>query len=455
LGKTSFGILAASDNAPGNYAENDRNDLNVRPRIDEFIGKNALFGILRLKRDFGSENNIGFFGTYRTFPEQKNLVGGFDGRLKINPKMTSTFQIVGTTSKRCFFDAEFEPAIDPGQAAINSATCGGGTFGGVTLTGSPYNQYKIGNGIGYYANLDYTSDQHGWFVEAGGRTKYYRADSGFTRRTDSHFLFFFNRFSTKSKPNAKLIRGQWAQMSGLNYDGLGRLQSWRAETNFNLTLQKNTYLFLGGGTSKEKIYEEEFGLKRSPTRPVGTFLGEPFRETWQQWASANINQTPSKRFNYGLFVGAINNSFDFFYFDPVTGLQNPGPGLQLDAEVYLEVKPIDPFRVSMSYNKSRLSRKDNHARSFDSDIVSIRSTYQFTRFLFTRFRLDYEGTAKNFAGQILVGWTPSPGTAFYAGYNDDLNRNGFNRFNGQFEPGFHRNSRTFFIRASYLFRKSF
>jgi hypothetical protein len=109
----------------------------------------------------------------------------------------------------------------------------------------------------------------------------------------------------------------------------------------------------------------------------------------------------------------------------------------------------------MSYNKSRLTRDDNRVRSYDSDIVTVRSTYQFTRFLFTRFRLDYDGTEKNFAGQALFGWAPNPGTAFYVGYNDNLNRNGFNPFTGQFEPGFQRSGRTFFIRASYLFRKSF
>lgn len=454
-GKTSFGLLAASDNAPGNYSEDERNDPNIRPRINEFLDKNSTFAVLRLKRDFGSENNIGFFSTYRSFPEQKNLLAGFDGRFKFSPKMTSVFQVVGTTSRRCFFDPEFEPTLNPVQAASNRATCGGGTFGGVTVQGSPYNQYKTGNGLGYYVNLDYTTEQHGWFVEAGGRTKYYRADSGFTRRTDSHFVFFYNRFATKSNPKAKIIRNQWAQMSGINYDGQGRLQNWNAQTNFNINLQRNTYVYIGGGVEYDKIYEEEFGLKRSPTRPLGTFLGDPFRATWQQYVSANINQSPSKRFNYGLFVGMIRNSLDYFYFDPATGLQDPGPGMQRDAQVYFEVKPVDPFRVSVSYTKSRLTRNDNRLRSFDSDLVSIRSTYQFTRFMFTRFRLDYDGTEKNFAGQMLVGYTPNPGTAFYVGYNDNLNRNGRNPFTNDFEPGFARNSRTFFIRASYLFRKSF
>ena len=455
IGKTTFGILAASDNAPGNYSENERNDRNVRPKIDEFLDKNSMFGVLRVKRDVGKENYIGFFGTYRTFPEQKNLLGGFDGRFKISPRMTSVFQVVGTASRRCLFDPEFEPTLNPIQAVTNKQICGGGTFGGVTVQGNQYNRYRVGNGLGYYFNIDHNTDLHGWFFEAGGRTKFYRADSGFTRRTNNNFAFFFNRFSTKSKPKAKLIRGQWAQMSGINYDGQGRLQSFNAQTNFNLTFQKNLFVFFGAGASQEKIYEEEFGLKRSPTRPFGTFLGAPFRSTWQQYISGNINQSPHKRFNYGLFLGLIHNAFDYFFYDPTTGLQNPGPGKQFDANIFVEVKPIDPLRISVSYNKSRLTRNDNRVRSFDSDIVSIKSTYQFTRFLFTRFRLDYNGSAHNYAGQLLLGYAPSPGKAFYVGYNDNLSRNGFNPYNGQFEPGFQRNSRTFFVRASYLFRKSF
>ena len=61
-------------------------------RTASFVKENALFGIFRVKRDFGKENHIGFFGTYRSFPEQKNFVGSVDARIKLNPKLTSQFQ---------------------------------------------------------------------------------------------------------------------------------------------------------------------------------------------------------------------------------------------------------------------------------------------------------------------------------------------------------------------------
>jgi hypothetical protein len=451
-GKNTFGFLVASDNAPGNYDEDDRNDLAVRPKIDEFLDKNALFAILRLKRDFGKENNIGFFGTYRSFPEQKNLVAGIDGRIKINPQLTSVFQVVGTQSKRCFFDPVFEPTQNAEQALRNQQICGGGSFGGVTALGSQFNEYRSGTGLGYYVNFDSSKDTSGWFAEFGGRSADYRADAGFTRRTNSNFAFFFHRTSTKSNPKGKIIRLNWNKMSGVDYDWSGRLQSWSAETNVNLSLQRSAYLNIAGGAFYEKLYEEEFGLKRSPTRPLGTFFGDPTRGTWQHMASVNFEQNFNKQFRYGMFFGTIGNAYDFY--GSRDGLQDPGPGRQLDMQIYVEYKPADPLTMSVRYTKARLVRNDNRVRAFDADLVSARSTYQFSRFLFTRVRLDYDSTRKNFSGQALFGWTPSPGKAFYVGYNDNSNYRGFNPFSGEFEPGFQRNSRTFFVRASYLFRKA-
>jgi hypothetical protein len=134
-------------------------------------------------------------------------------------------------------------------------------------------------------------------------------------------------------------------------------------------------------------------------------------------------------------------------------LLDPGPGNELFLESSVVYQPNKAFRTSLRYIKDRLIRHDTDRVAFDDNIFSWRAAYQFTRFTFARARIDYTTLSANIRGQFLIGWTPNPGTALYVGYNDDMNRNGYNPFTDQFERGFRRNSRNFFIKMSYLFRR--
>lgn len=485
-GKTSFGFLAASDNAPGNYSQDERDDLLVcqegraydiahgeTPRhcssIEPFLDKNATFAVVRAKRDFGNENNVGFFATARSFPKNRNFLGGFDGRFKLNPKTLMTFQVLETYSKKRFYD--------PVRDRVD---------------------YRVGNGFGYFWSLDNSADLRAWHIEAIGRTKDYRADAGFTRRVDSNSIFASNRLSTKSRPKSKLIRTDWRQFGRLLFDWKGRGQDSLLGTSLNLQMQGNLFITTEVGTGHEKNYAEEFGPKRNPlTGQTGGFAGAPTRTAKQFYYSVNFNKNVSKQLSTFGFTGMIFNAFDYDfgagfryprasgafqaylnspeYLEYIRGLYlyqanpntNPNPafapppaldpstGRQFDVNFGFEYKPIDPFRVSLDYTKSKLKRDDTGLIAYDTNIFSLRSTYSFTRFTYIRARWDYDTLSSNVTGQLLLGWNPNPGTAFYAGYNDDLNYNGFNPFTNQGEPGFARNGRTFFIRASYLFRKSF
>ncbi|HEX8638026.1 MAG TPA: DUF5916 domain-containing protein, partial [Pyrinomonadaceae bacterium] len=295
-GKNSFGFLAASDNAPGNYSEDERGELNacresrrffpdrfIRCGIEDFVDENAYFGILRVKRDIGKENNVGFFATARTFPKNRNFTAGFDGKFKLDPKTVMAFQVLGTHSRKFFYDANEDS-----------------------------NEYRTGNGLGYYWSLDYTTDTHGWFAELSGRSSNYRADAGFTRRRNTNSAFFANRFSTKSKPKAKIIRVNWQQFGRYVYDWHGRLQELSASTAFGFNLQGSLYVNIDGGVSHEKIYEEEFGARRNPAaNQTGAFFGAPTRSATQPYLSLNASKNVNKKlFLYG-FVGSIFNAFDF------------------------------------------------------------------------------------------------------------------------------------------------
>ncbi|MGH9753133.1 MAG: DUF5916 domain-containing protein [Blastocatellia bacterium] len=440
-GRNTFGLLLASDNAPGNFSEDDRSD----PANKKFLDKNAYIGVLRLKRDIGSESEIGLLATSYNFIEKRNQLGGFDGRFRLDPKTTFSFQVLGTHSRKIFFDPDQDKDI-----------------------------YRTGNGFGYNLNLDMSGRHFGYFLFAGGRTRDYRADVGFTRRTNNNNLGLFTRYNSEPKPKAKLISWRVSQGSGANYDFQGRLQSWEIEPSAGLQLKRQTFWGFGAFTGYERIFEEEFGAKRTPARPdAGAFAGsDPERSTYNRGIFSFIETEPSKKFSIFMFGVYRRNEFDFDFgagkryprvspaalanTDPdKEPPKDPGPGTGMTVEGNFIYKPTAALRLSLNYTKSRLRRNDTRLLAFDDNIYSWRTTYQFTRFLFARTRVDYSTLSSNVSGQFLLGWTPNPGTSFYVGYNDDLTHNGFSPFTEQFEPGFRRNGRTFFIKMSYLIRRSF
>jgi len=340
--------------------------------------------------------------------------------------------------------------------------------------------YRTGNGVGYYASLDYSTDRHGYYLEASGKSRNYRADAGFTRRTNTNTFFGANRFSTKSRPDNLFIRINTNQFARIQLDWDGRKQSGVAGANVNISMQGNLFLYAESGYGFDKIYEDEFGPARVEGVRSGAFFGEPDRAAHQAYMSFNANKTFNKQLSGWVFFGTIWNSLDFdfgsgpnfgrvspayltflerYLRDPDNAGQipqiDPGKGTQRDFETGIQYKPVDPLQVSFNYTKSKLTRNDTGRDAYDVNIFSLRSTYQFTRFIFSRVRWDYDTLRRSASGQMLFGWNPNPGTAFYVGYNDTFNYNGFSPLTGQFEPRFERNSRTFFIRASYLFRKSF
>jgi len=118
-------------------------------------------------------------------------------------------------------------------------------------------------------------------------------------------------------------------------------------------------------------------------------------------------------------------------------------------------QPTTALQTQLKYTRIRLRRYDTKLIAFDDNILSSRTTYQFSRNVFARLRLDYSSLVQRVRPQLVFGWTPSPGKAFYVGYSDDFNYNAWNPYTGIRESGLVSNGRTFFIKMSYLFKKSF
>ncbi|HEX8853015.1 MAG TPA: hypothetical protein VF754_05985, partial [Pyrinomonadaceae bacterium] len=435
-GRNTFGLLAASDVAPGNFSEEERADPDIISRQGDLFGKSAYIGILRLKRDVGKENSLGLTGTTYNFKGRHNHLGGFDGRFRLSPSKTFQFQTLGTTTRGTFFDA------DLGR-----------------------NLYRTGNGFGYSFRLDSNSRNWKNTFSGSGRTRDYRADVGFTRRTDTNTESWKIQYVSDPKPKAGLVSWSVLNFTQANFDWQGRSQFLNTNSQVSFNFARQAYLGLGYQKGYERLFEEEFGPKRTATR-AGTFLGEdPERSASRQIFYGYGGMTPSKAFSFDVEMIYTQGAFDFDFgagpryprvspaalTDPDAPL-DPGPGNEFTLLSTVTYKPTDTLRLSFNYTKDRLVRNDTRRVAYDDDIFELRGTYQFTRFLFARARVDYDTLAANARGQFLLGWTPNPGTAFYVGYNDDVNYNGFNPFTGQYESGFRRNNRSFFIKMSYLFR---
>ncbi|MFZ1701120.1 MAG: DUF5916 domain-containing protein [Pyrinomonadaceae bacterium] len=463
-GKNTFGLMYASDNAPGNYSVDERESLlqcqNLRVAnpnsgincpLERFVDQNADIGVFRLKRDVGTQHNLGFFATTYNFVDRHNNTAGFDGRFQLTSKVVGEFQVLGTTSRRNFYNPD-----------VNR------------------NQFRTGNGFGYRGFLQRSGRNLYMEVSASGRTSDYRADVGFTPRTDTNNIGSFVRYETDKNAKKAIIFKRLFNQSNISYDWKGRTQGMQINTQGMIALQRQ--IFIGGGfeLGYERLFEHEFGPRRSATQAGAFFGSDGERSSQRKEVYGFVEASPARQWFLSLVLSRNFGSLDYDFgagpkyprvsapyvdwyetcgqFDVCTTAPpalDPGAGNLTFVESSVRYQPTTAFQVQVSYNRSKLTRNDTKRVVFDDNIFSLRSTYQFSRNVFTRVRLDYSNIASRVRPQVVFGWTPSPGTAIYAGYNDDLNYNGFNPYTGLREPGFTGNGRSFFIKMSYLFRKSF
>ncbi|HVS21588.1 MAG TPA: DUF5916 domain-containing protein, partial [Pyrinomonadaceae bacterium] len=386
VNRNTFGLLLASDNGPGNFSPEER--LTANPRL---IDKNASIGILRLKRDIGKDSFIGFLATYRRFVDQYNELGGFDSRLRINKQTTFSAQALFTHSRRNFFYPDLGQTLDRAENAFIYAT--------------DYNMN--GRHFGYeYSTV--------------GRTRYYRADVGFNRRTNTNNHNLFVRYNSEPHSKARLISWRVYNAFGTNFDWQGRSQIFNNESQIQFSFRRQTYLGIGLDKGYERVFEEEFGMKR----PAGSSCA--ITNTCTFWGNDNersasngglyvfAGSTVNKKINFNVFANQSYGNLDFDFgagpryprvsIPAVTarkaqadGLcggssppaickapRDPGPGKFFNMNASVTYQPSTPLNLTLSFTKQRLRRNDTHLLAFDENIVSMRGTYQFTRFIFAR-----------------------------------------------------------------------
>jgi hypothetical protein len=441
LGRNTFGLMVASDNGPGTFVGSER----LNPANLPFLDKNAYIAVLRLKRDVGKENTLGLLATSYNFIQKHNQLLAFDGRYRLDKQTTATFQVIGSNSRNFFFD--------PNEGKT---------------------RYRTGNGLGYSVDYNVSGRNWGWELYGEGFSRDYRADVGFVQRTNSNFSSAFVRYNSDKNPKKKIISYHIHNFTHLDYDWQGRLYVWETEFATELSLPRSSYLGVWWEPAYERLFEHEFGPTRK-ARACNPFLNCTFyglddeRSTSKQHISVYGGSNYSKKiqfsaqfiYRFGHLDLDFGNGSKYPRVSPAALLLgqraplDPGRGGLLQLSGGVVYQPTNALRMSLNLNKQRLVRYDTGRVAYDINILTFRGTYQFSKATFARAIVDYNTLNSRVRSQLLMGWTPSPGTSFYVGYNDDMNYNTANPFTGQLTPRFRRNSRTFFIKMSYLLRKSF
>src|SRR5579885_2921802 len=384
-GRTSFGLMFASDRGPGDFTGDERLD----PANRRYLDHNAEVGVLRLKRDVGKEDSLGLIATTYNFVDEHNETGGFDGRFRLDKMTTFTFQVLGTTSRSSFYEPEQNKNI-----------------------------YRTGNGLGYSATLDRSGRNWGATFYAEGYTKDYRADLGFTQRTNSNTNADDLRYLSTPREKGRLVSWSVESYHHADYDFQGRLQLWESDATVTWNFRHNNSFWVAYRRGHERLIEEEFGPKRT-AQQAGAFFGPSSERSTDKNHFVAFFSTQQKKYGGSIKAAYRTGTFDYDFgggpkfprvspgyllakqaeadglcsgsLPPSICLEplDPGAGNLLDITGSAYFQPTEALRLTLDYTKNRLVRDDNGRVSFDDNIYSLRGTYQFTRFLAARARLDY------------------------------------------------------------------
>jgi hypothetical protein len=377
----------------------------------------AFAGVVRLRRDLGEQSSLGLLATGRRFAGESNELAALDARLAVGAHSVWTSQWLGTRS-------------------------------------------RDGHGFGYFTEWARSDRRTSVQVAGEGYSPEYRAELGYTQRTDTHRWSAVVRYNGPPRDGGPLLSWSVAETTLVQFDWRGRMQYAYLYPRLLLAFPRQSFLNLYAYRDYLRVFEEEFGPARSATLP-GTFVGRAERSTWYHGFTVEAGTAPSQRIAVSAVYDRSWNNLDFdqgagrfprvspgALRDPGAPL-DPGPGDSRYFTAALALQPSEALRLSVSYERNRLTRYDTGRDAFDQHLASLRLQYAFSRFTWLRGRLDYDSLDGRLFQQVVFGWTPRPATAVYLGYDET----------GEWSEGarsrYARRSRTAFAKLSWAYRSRF
>jgi len=425
IGGTNVAFLSAMDDPTSSRSGSDR----------------PTFQILRLARDLGTQSRLALTYTQRAEGEAVNRVMSVDGRAVLTPLWSATGQLALASDRASTGEVTTSPLLQVTGARDGRAFGLRSSFRAVSprfITRSGF----ISRAGETQATL---SPRLTWFGGRGARVE--SATAGVLLDALWNYDRFLQRGDARDKKfhlNGDLtFRGGWTVGGSLlletfGYDPTYYAPRYRIDAP-NTTGGRDTLPFVGTPRLPNRDYVLRLGTPRYPRWQASAFFVRGIDENFFEWSSAHI-----------------------WY-----------------AQLTINARPTERLRIDGTY------QLQEYVRVSDGSLVGLvrnprlKVEYQLSRFLFVRGIGEYfadftdalrddgrtgyplllrnaaglftraESTTRNsLRGDLLVAYTPVPGTVVYVGYGSRLT-----------EPkSFHlarviREQDVFFLKASYLFRR--
>ena len=391
------GVLVADDRGPGETV----------PTGNPLFRRRAHYAVLRVARDVGG-SRVGAMFLRRDLAGQSNRIAGVDARLRFGDKWVGLFR----------------------STMSSDSTLGRGhTIDAEVVRDDNHVHFDLAY---YEASPNYVQR------------------AGFYRRPDIRRLMQFAGYRFRRD-------GQWlAWWMPLTYDFISRdFAGHPLDRNFGVEIDAK----LGGATVVD-IYRGRTDETLRPSDYAALTRSQTFS---QYWTGGDITTQLSRTVSGSLSFyrqGKVN-------YNPPAGVAPFQTGDKF-AKAVLRLRPTTALSIDTSWVVDRLANPGNE-RVFTNQIFRTKWNYQFNRNLSVRLIGQYASllpnpaltafqTTKDFNGDFLIAYMVSPGTAFYFGYNGNLqNYDRSLRFGpdgdiARTERGMINDSRQVFAKVSYQIR---
>jgi hypothetical protein len=370
--------------------------------------------VVRVRRDVGGQSSLGLLATHRQLAGAANDLIGLDGRLAVGARSVWTFQGLATRAGRS-------------------------------------------TGFGYYTEWARSDRRTSVQLVGEGYSPAYRADLGYTQRRDTNRWSAVVRYNGPPPRGGPLVSWSVANTLLVQFDHRGRTQYAYTYPRLLLSLPRQGFLNLYAYRDYLRVFEEELGPGRSATRP-GAFVGRSERSTRYHGFTVEAGAAPGRRFSLSALYGRSWDNLDYdlgagrfprvspaALLDPDAPF-DPGPADSSFVSVTAALQPTEALRLSGSYEHGRLTRDDTGLLVYDQHLTSLQAQYAFSRNVRVRGRLDYDSLDGRLFHQVIVGWTPRPGSALYVGYDETGDRSEAR------SPAYRRRDRALFAKLSWARR---